>query len=425
MSWLNGTVTVGSAVGLFRELWDSARLAQDGVSDFVEEQVALLSGCGSRFPEPPGGVSRVADSVISAAMLLTGASSNAYVAGSGQSAIETAITVVYGSDFSFPLRVRAYPIRRILILGETGTGKEGIARFIGEGLRILTGGKHYVPVNMAGFSRELIQSELFGHEKGAYTGATRGGGGLIGGLDDGGVLFLDEIGEASENLQASLLRFLESHTYRRVGGTSEEKRRVHVVAATNRTISELSAGRQFKHDLFFRLSSCVIKLPPLRELLKDPGERRRIVKQLIDTEIQELSGDSAGMTTFFNDGEIFQAIQTATGWEYNWPGNLREMRNFIRALCIEGTARANDIFNRMKAEGQIDGPSSAVAPMKPSASDQLVVDIRKVLRATEETYYRSAANQSDSISAVAKLLGVTRQTASRKLTDFGLMELVR
>jgi DNA-binding NtrC family response regulator len=211
---------------------------------------------------------------------------------------------------------------RVLILGESGTGKELVAGAL-HGLSRRTK-KSYVRINCAAIPETLLESELFGHEKGAFTGALRQKPGRVEEAD-GGTLFLDEIADMSRPLQAKLLRFLEDGTFTRVGGTQELRVNVRLVAATNRDIIKAIAEDQFREDLFHRLNVVQMRMPPLRERDKD-------VLLLADYFLHSF-GASMNKTT--------RAISRAAREKlmaHHWPGNVRELRNVIeRALILENS----------------------------------------------------------------------------------------
>jgi two-component system, NtrC family, nitrogen regulation response regulator NtrX len=206
----------------------------------------------------------------------------------------------------------------VLILGESGTGKEGIARMIHAGSRRAKG--PWVAVNCANFSEQLLESELFGHEKGSFTGASALKRGLFE-IAKGGTLFLDEIGEMDVKLQAKLLRVLQEKTFRRVGGTADFQTDVRVVTATNQKLEEKVKGGSFRDDLFHRLNRVVMELPPLRE--------RR-------TDINAMAAQFAEKA-FTRRGKTFAGFSPETEQSfsnYAWPGNVRELLNVVERLAL-------------------------------------------------------------------------------------------
>jgi DNA-binding NtrC family response regulator len=206
----------------------------------------------------------------------------------------------------------------VLILGETGTGKELVARAIHD--RSLRAEMSFVPVNCGALPENLIESELFGHRKGAFTGADEHRTGLFE-LADGGTLFLDEIGELPKPLQAKLLRFLESGEVRRVGDNESFTCDVRVVCATNRHLDEMVAAGEFREDLWYRINTFEIELPPLREHIEDVP--------LLARHLAERFGARVAA-----DDEVFTPEATETLCRHSWPGNVRELANVIEHAMI-------------------------------------------------------------------------------------------
>jgi Nif-specific regulatory protein len=208
----------------------------------------------------------------------------------------------------------------ILLLGESGTGKELLARAIHNWSERKD--KSFVAINCVGLSRELLESELFGHEKGAFTGAHQLKRGKME-LADGGTVFLDEVGDITSEVQTKLLRFLQEREFERVGGTKPIRVDVRIIAATNRDLDgDIKAGR-FREDLYYRLNVVPIALPPLRE-------RKEDLPQLIDFFLQRFSRE-----TKKNFGEIAREAAEKL-LAYNWPGNVRELANVIERAVVLG-----------------------------------------------------------------------------------------
>ncbi len=206
----------------------------------------------------------------------------------------------------------------VLILGESGTGKEGIARMVHAGSR--RGKGPWVAVNCANFNEQLLESELFGHERGAFTGANALKRGLFE-LAKGGTLFLDEIGEMDVKLQAKLLRVLQEKVFRRVGGTQDIETEVRVVAATNRNLREKASDGSFREDLYHRLSRVVVGIPSLHERSDD----------IIPMSLQ------FAQRAFQSRGKQFPGFsqEAEAGLRgYNWPGNVRELLNVIERTAL-------------------------------------------------------------------------------------------
>lgn len=226
----------------------------------------------------------------------------------------------------------------VLLLGETGTGKELAAEFVHRHSQFAKG--EFVIADCTLFGEDLFESELFGHEKGAFTGAATNKKGLFE-LADNGTLFLDEIGELPFSQQAKLLRALESGQYRRVGGTTTLKASVRVVCATHRNLAEMVRQGRFREDLFYRLSVFPINIPPLRE-------RKQDVPLLVEHFFQQF-GLVRGSPCSINRAALIKLIQHA------WPGNIRELRNCLQLACglSQGNAIQEDDIHFMRGVGEL------------------------------------------------------------------------
>ncbi len=283
----------------------------------------------------------------------------------------------------------------VLVYGESGTGKELVARTIHDLSNRRN--KPFVAINCAAIPETLIESELFGHERGAFTGATERRLGCFE-LTDGGTLFLDEIAEMDSNTQAKLLRVLQEGSFRRVGGGKAEIQvDVRVVAATNRVPTEAIAQQQLREDLFYRLNVFSIRLPALRE-------RREDIPLLAKTFIDEFNRqDNRQVRGLTNEAE--RELE-----RYNWPGNVRELRNVIqRAVVLSGTGLIG-------VEHLPENVLRAVSPA-PAAGGGSVTPIREmerdlILRALDET------NQDK--RRAAQLLGISLKTLYNKLAKYGI-----
>lgn len=207
---------------------------------------------------------------------------------------------------------------RVLITGESGSGKEVVARLLHE--KNSSSGKPFIEVNCAAIPQELIESELFGHEKGSFTGAFEKKKGKFE-MADGGTLFLDEIGDMSLQTQAKLLRVIETQEFQRVGGNVNLKVEVRIIAATNKNLQAEAEKGSFRSDLFFRLNVIPIAVPPLRDRKEDiPG--------LVEYFLQALAAEY-GQAPRKITSEALKVLQG-----YNWPGNIRELKNLIERLVI-------------------------------------------------------------------------------------------
>jgi DNA-binding NtrC family response regulator len=296
------------------------------------------------------------------------------------------------------LELAATSTAPVLVFGESGTGKELVARTIHD----LSNRRHrpFVAINCAAIPETLIESELFGHERGAFTGATERRLGCFE-LADEGTLFLDEIAEMDASTQAKLLRVLQERTFRRVGGGKGEIQvDVRVVAATNRVPSEALAQGQLREDLFYRLNVFAIRLPPLRE-------RREDIALLARSFIEEFNRQDNRQVRGLGD-EAERALE-----RYGWPGNVRELRNVIqRAVVLCGTGL---ITVEHLPENVLQPP--AAAPAGATAAPGAVTPIREmerelIVRALQETAYDKRK--------AASLLGISLKTLYNKLAKYGI-----
>jgi transcriptional regulator with GAF, ATPase, and Fis domain len=236
----------------------------------------------------------------------------------------------------------------VLLLGETGTGKELLARALHQ--RSPRSGRVFVRVNCAAIPATLIESELFGHEKGAFTGAVASRAGRFEAAH-GGTLFLDEIGELGVDLQAKLLRVLQDGTFERVGSTRTTRADVRIIAATNRDLERAMAEGRFREDLFYRLSVFPIRVPPLRER---PEDIPLLVWWMINRRQGELDRRIDDVPR-----RVMRALES-----YSWPGNVRELENVIeRALILSQgpTLQVGEFAGPLRAARPAEAPPSSSA----------------------------------------------------------------
>ena len=292
---------------------------------------------------------------------------------------------------------------RVLVTGENGTGKELVARALHEGGRRASG--PFVKVNCAAIPKDLIESELFGHEKGAFTGAAAR---RIGKVEqaDGGAILLDEVGDMALEAQAKLLRVLEESELERVGGTETIRVDVRVIAATNQDLAAAIAKGSFREDLYYRLNVVPIRVPALRE-------RRGDVAELVE-HFRGRFEEESGRPLRPIDAD---AIAALAAW--SWPGNVRELRNVVERLEImtEGARiRAADVERVLGgARAASPAPGSAVAG---SSAEQT---LREILDATERSAIEQAlAAASGTVSEAARRLGLDRANLHRKMRRLGL-----
>ncbi|MFA7186132.1 MAG: sigma-54 dependent transcriptional regulator, partial [Victivallales bacterium] len=282
----------------------------------------------------------------------------------------------------------------VLLSGESGTGKEVIAR----ALHSLSGreGK-FIPVHCAALSANLLESELFGHEKGSFTGATEMKQGRFE-LADGGTLFLDEIGEIDPQVQVKLLRVLETRSFERVGGVEPITTRARLISATNRDLKEMVKEGKFREDLFYRLDVVNIKLPPLRE-------RREDIPILVKQFISEFAGD--------NDKKIEGISEPAMEIirNYPWPGNIRELRNCIErmvVLCSGDTLDVKDLPDNIRF-----GVDEDISASPDNTLDLNQHEAMLITKALEEC--------DGNRTKAAQKLGISRRTLHRRLHEYNLM----
>jgi transcriptional regulator with GAF, ATPase, and Fis domain len=235
---------------------------------------------------------------------------------------------------------------KVLISGESGVGKEVVARAIHARSRRAT--RPFVPVNCAGLTETLLESELFGHVKGSFTGAYRDKPGKLE-LADTGTVFLDEVGEMTLRMQGLLLRFLETGELQKVGtDRGSAIVNVRVVAATNRKLDEMAAQGQFREDLFYRLNVIHLVVPPLRE-------RKADIPALVEQALKQFTGVN-GYIVRDIDQEAMQALI-----EYSWPGNVRELHNVVERLAVTGR---NEVITAEDLPHEIRNGRMAVRPRR-------------------------------------------------------------
>jgi two-component system nitrogen regulation response regulator GlnG len=314
----------------------------------------------------------------------------------------------------------------VMIMGESGTGKELVARALHDYGKRRYG--TFVAVNMAAIPKELVESELFGHERGAFTGATNRG---IGRFEqaEGGTLFLDEIGDMPLEAQTRLLRVLQQGEYTTVGGRTAIKTDVRIIAATNKDLRQLIGQGLFREDLYYRLNVVPLRLPPLRERVEDiPDLVRHFLRKAEEEGLPHKSLDNEGL-------EILR--------RHRWPGNVRELENLIRRLAV---LHAGDAIPASAIATELKEPARTIAadddgtPQSLSASveqyltqyflshgdklpppgvyDRIIQDVERPLISI-----CLAATRGNQIRA-AQLLGLNRNTLRKKIKDLGL-EVIR
>jgi DNA-binding NtrC family response regulator len=281
----------------------------------------------------------------------------------------------------------------ICLIGESGTGKEIVARRVHE-LSPRRAGP-FIPINCAAIPEALFESELFGHEKGAFTGAAERARGKIE-VAGGGTLFLDEVGEMPLSVQAKLLRFLENRKFMRVGGTSKISVDARIVCATLNPLEDEVRAHRFRADLFYRLQGITIHIPPLRERLVD-------IPILVQQFTAQISGKHG------TKPPRYTRAASAAFRAYPWPGNVRELRNVVELVCLlrEGRAvRLADLPEAVRAPLHVEGPTVAY--------ETLEVRLDRPLDETLATILQAALDlEGGNRSRAARRLGVSLRTMQR------------
>lgn len=296
-------------------------------------------------------------------------------------------------DIESQIAMAAQSNSRVLIFGESGTGKEVAARLLHE--QSVRNKKSFVEVNCAAIPQELIESELFGHEKGSFTGAVEKKIGKFE-LADGGTLFLDEIGDMSLKTQAKVLRVIETQEFQRVGGNKTITVDVRIIAATNKDLKEESRKGSFREDLFFRLNVIPLQLPPLKERKDDIP---LLVKYFLESLAAEYGKQAKKISS-----EILRELQS-----YDWPGNVRELKNVIERLVImtpSDTITTTNLFPMIELKG----------------SDYLTYATLKDARDAFEKDYiaRKLEEHNWNVSKTADALDVERSNLHRKIKAYDI-----
>ncbi len=288
----------------------------------------------------------------------------------------------------------------ILIMGENGTGKELVARSIHRKSR--RAGKPFVEVNCAAIPEELIESELFGHEKGAFTGATSKKRGKFD-LANEGTIFLDEVADMSQKAQAKILRILQEKTFERVGGNRLISTDVRVLAATNKDLEREMEDGRFRQDLYYRLNVIPLLVPPLRE-------RREDIPLLVGRFIRDFS---------LKEGEAEKTVSDeamAALMRHDWPGNVRELKNIIERLVImaPGKVIGEADIPLLQKEGNGLPPDAALFSAEPDSLREARLDFEK------QFILKKLKEYEGNISRTAEAIGLERSNLHRKIKSFGL-----
>lgn len=301
------------------------------------------------------------------------------------------------SDIAENLRQKAEMIGKtdsaVLITGETGTGKEVLANMIHKHSKRAS--KPFVCINCGALNENLIESELFGSERGAYTGAEKQRKGRFE-MADGGTIFFDEIGELSMNMQVKLLRVLQEKSFERVGGSESIKSDFRLITATNRDLKEEVAGNRFRADLYYRINIIPIEIPPLRERKEDISVlcecfRRQYAKEM-----------NKRITPF--DKSLIMDLEN-----YGWPGNVRELRNIIErlvVLSIDGEVDIEDLPEEIKAA---------------KGEECVAENLKNMTRAFEKKYITEIIRKHHgNVAKAAEEMCIARKNLYKKLNDYGI-----
>ncbi len=291
----------------------------------------------------------------------------------------------------------------VLIRGDHGTGKELVAQSIHQASR--SNDTPMIEINCAAIPEELIESELFGHEKGSFTGAHTSKRGKFD-QADGGILFLDEIGDMSLTTQAKILRILQEQKFERVGGNKTINVDVRVLAATNKNLEEEIEAGNFRADLFWRLNVVPIHVPPLKDRLED-------IPLLVDVLMTSL-GDKGLKFKFFSP-DSYQALM-----EHKWPGNVRELRNFVERLaimCPEDTISSHQVRLFLNPN-EVASPLSVASDLSPF----LASDYKTAKKIFEKEYLKQKlAENGNNISKTAEQVGLERSHLHKKLKSYEII----
>jgi sigma-54 specific flagellar transcriptional regulator A len=292
----------------------------------------------------------------------------------------------------------------VLVLGESGTGKEMVARHVHE--LSARAGKPFVPVNCGAIPADLLESELFGHEKGAFTGAIAARVGRFE-LAAGGTLFLDEIGDMSLHMQVKLLRVLQERTFERVGGSRTIRADVRIIAATHRNLEAALAAGQFREDLYYRLNVFPIQMPRLADRSEDLAA---LTEQLL-SRLERLAGARISLSV-----RALAALRS-----YAWPGNVRELANLLERLVILHAGKTVDVADLPERYR----PAAVAVARLPGAPASTLphdgFDLKDHLTQLEQRYIREALARADgAVAGAARLLGMQRTTLVEKLRKYRL-----
>ena len=295
----------------------------------------------------------------------------------------------------------------VLITGESGVGKEVVANYIHKNSYRDT--KPFIKINCAAIPDDLLESELFGYEAGAFTGATKGGKAGLFELANNGTLFLDEIGDMSLTLQTKLLRFLQDGEIRRVGGAKSQKINVRIIAATNQNLQHQIDKELFRKDLYYRLNVIPIKIIPLR---KRKADIVPLVHHFLNVKTNTLN-----LKKTFSD-DVFKVLEN-----YDWPGNVRELENVVERLIV--TSQSNKICMTNIPQYILDSIENAKNNIGQDLDNQICINelipLKDAVSLVEKHLLEKAQKQYSTLNEIAQVMEVNQSTVSRKMHKYGLI----
>jgi len=303
-------------------------------------------------------------------------------------------------------KVGASQATTVLLEGESGTGKNVVAKAIHYGSPRAE--RPFVTITCSALTETLLESELFGHERGAFTEAKMQKKGLLE-IADGGTAFLDEIGEMGMAMQSKLLRFLEEKTFKRVGGTRDIEVEVRIVAATNRDLERAVREGRFREDLYYRLKVIPIRLPPLRE-------RREDIPLLLQHFLDHFNRELRKNTTSVSPRAL-ERLQA-----YAWPGNIRELRNFVERVMILEDKESIDIGDLPRGMRQSESVAAAQAAAGERGHGAVPVGLLTLEQMEKQAIERALDKVGHNQVRAAKLLGISRDTLRYRMKKFGLLD---